>query len=192
VDGVAVIIGCVPVPVIAIVNGDPGALLVIDMLPAGLPVAAGANVAVNVEFAPAAIVMGSVNPLTEYPVPEAVRAEMVRVALPVLLKVTVFAELPPTATFPNARLAGFAVSPDCTPVPVIAIVMGEPGALLVIEMLPAGLPIAAGANFAVIVEFAPVAIDIGSVNPLTEYPAPEAVSAEMVRVELPGLLNVIV
>ncbi|MFZ0821190.1 MAG: hypothetical protein WAM91_14060 [Candidatus Acidiferrales bacterium] len=45
--------------------GDPGALLVIEMFPGALPVATGANIAVNVEFAPAAIEMGSVNPLTE-------------------------------------------------------------------------------------------------------------------------------
>jgi hypothetical protein len=157
-----------PVPVIAIVSGEPGALLVTVMLPVGLPVAAGANFAVIVVFPPAAIVMGSVNPLTEYPVPEAVRAEIVNDKLPVLLSVIVCELLLPTRTLPKLSLVGFAVRLDWTPVPVMAIVVGDDAALLVIEMLPAGLPVAAGANLAVNVEFAPAAIEIGSVNPLTE------------------------
>lgn len=181
-----------PVPVIATVSGDPGALLVIAILPEGLPVAAGANRAVIVEFVPAASVMGSVNPVTEYPVPEAVIAEIVRDRLPVLLSVIVCELLLPTRTLPKLTLVGFADRADCTPVPVIAIVVGDDAALLVIDMLPARLPVVAGANFAVNVEFAPAAIEMGSVNPLTEYPVPEAVRAEMVRVALPGLLKVIV
>jgi len=64
-DGVVVITGCVPVPVMEIVMGDPGALLVIEMLPAGLPGAVGANAAEMVVLAPAAIEIGNVNPLTE-------------------------------------------------------------------------------------------------------------------------------
>jgi hypothetical protein len=52
-------------PLIAIVSGDPGALLVIAMLPATLPVTAGVNFAVNVELDPAAIEIGNVNPETE-------------------------------------------------------------------------------------------------------------------------------
>jgi hypothetical protein len=143
-------------------------LLVIETFPAGLPVAAGANFAVIVVFAPEAIVMGRVNPLTEYPVPEALSAEMVSDRLPVLLNVTVCDPLLPTITLPKLRLVGFADRADCTPVPVIAIVVGDDGALLVIDMLPAELPVAAGANFAVIVVFAPAAIEMGSANPLTE------------------------
>jgi hypothetical protein len=110
----------------------------------------------------------------------------------VLFNVIVCEPLLPTTTFPNATLVGFADREDCTPVPVIAIAVGDVDALLVIEMLPAGLPVAAGANFAENVEFAPPAIVMGSVNPLTEYPVPEAVSAEIVRVAFPGLLKVIV
>jgi hypothetical protein len=192
VDGVAVIAGWVPVPVMAIVIGDPGALLVIEMLPAGLPAAAGANFAVIVVLPPAAIAMGRVNPLTEYPVPEALRAEIVRAVPPVLFNVMVCEPLLPTTTLPNATLDGFADKPGCTPVPVIGIVIGDPGALLVIEMFPAGLPVAAGVNFAVNVEFPPEPIEIGRVNPLTEYPVPDAESAETVRVELPVLFNVMV
>ena len=100
--------------------------------------------------------------------------------------------LAPTATLPKPTMLGFAVNPGCTPVPVIAIVSGDPGALLVIVMVPMGLPAESGVNFAVIVELAPAAIVIGSVNPLTEYPVPDAVSAEIVRLRLPLLLNVIV
>jgi hypothetical protein len=55
----------IPVPFIAIESGDPGALLVMEIFPTGLPVASGANFAVIVDVPPEAIVMGSVNPLTE-------------------------------------------------------------------------------------------------------------------------------
>lgn len=74
----------------------------------------------------------------------------------------------PTITFPKATVAGVAVIAGCVPVPVNAIDMGDPGALLVIEMFPGALPVATGANIAVNVEFAPAAIEMGSVNPLTE------------------------
>jgi hypothetical protein len=65
-------------------------------------------------------------------------------------------------------LAGLAVRSDWMPVPVIAIVVGDDGALLVIEMVPDGLPVLVGAKVAVIGELAPGAIEIGNVNPVTE------------------------
>lgn len=57
---------------------------------------------------------------------------------------------------------------DWIPVPVSATVVGEVGALLVIDMLPDGLPVAAGAKEAVISALAPAAMEIGKVNPETE------------------------
>jgi hypothetical protein len=49
-----------PVPVSAIVAGDPGALLVMEMLPGALPAEVGVNVTVNMLFAPALMVFGAV------------------------------------------------------------------------------------------------------------------------------------
>jgi hypothetical protein len=165
-----------PVPVIPIVVGDEAALLVINMLPAGLPVAPGANFAVIVEVPPAAIEIGSVNPLAEYPVPEAVTAEMVRVAFPGLLNVIVCEELPPTATFPNVTLAGLAViwGADTTPVPVSVIVAGEFVALLVTVTVPDPLTPDVGAYFAATVATCPGVKVIGTVTPDSENPVPPA------------------
>ena len=71
---------------------------------------------------------------------------MVALAVPELVRVTTCDPLPPTKTFPKLKLDGLAVSCPCTPVPLKTIVAGDPGALLVIEMLPVALPPDAGAN----------------------------------------------
>jgi hypothetical protein len=130
-------------------SGEDGALLVMEMLPAAFPADTGANCAVNVAFCPAGIVNGSDRPLKLKPEPEAVAAVIVTLAVPPFVSVIVCAALLPTATLPKATLAGLAVSCACTPVPLSAIDIGEPGALLVIETLPLALPVAAGENFAV-------------------------------------------
>jgi len=53
-----------PVPLSATVDGDPGALLEIVMVPGRLPAVVGAKTALKVALAPAAIVLGVANPLT--------------------------------------------------------------------------------------------------------------------------------
>lgn len=64
-EGVKLIEACkaTPVPLSAIVEGEPGALLAIVIVPGRLPADVGANLALNVALAPAAIVLGVVNPL---------------------------------------------------------------------------------------------------------------------------------
>jgi hypothetical protein len=52
-----------PVPLRATVEGDPAALLEIVTLPGKLPAVVGAKVALKVALAPAAMVLGVVNPL---------------------------------------------------------------------------------------------------------------------------------
>lgn len=47
-----------PVPLNAIVAGETGALLVIEILPGALPADVGANVTVKVRFEPALMVVG--------------------------------------------------------------------------------------------------------------------------------------
>lgn len=126
-----------------------------------LPAAVGANFTVNELVAPGFSVP-AVKPLIEKPVPEALAAVTETAAVPVFLSVTVVDVLLPTTTLPKLTLDGFADSAPCAPVPLSAIVAGEPGALLVIEMLPEALPAEVGANVTVNVVLAPALIDIGA------------------------------
>jgi hypothetical protein len=57
-------------------------------------------------------------------------------------------ELLPTLTLPKFKLVGTMLHCDCVPVPLNAIVMGEPGASLAIEMLPLALPAESGVKIA--------------------------------------------
>jgi hypothetical protein len=181
---------CVPAPLKAIVSGEPGALLVIETLPLALPEVVGANFAVNEIFPPALMVTGTVKPLMLNPVPEALAAEIVMLAVPGFVNVIDWDPLLPTWTFPKATLDGFGERVPCVPVPLKAIVAGDPGALLVIEMLPVALPEVVGANCAVNEVFAPALIVVGKARPLILKPAPEALAAEIVSAALPGLVNV--
>ncbi len=71
-------------------------MLVIETLPLALPEVVGVNVALNDEFAPALIVTGTVKPLMLNPVPVAVAAVMVTLAVPVFVSVTDCEPLLPT------------------------------------------------------------------------------------------------
>ncbi len=121
-------------------------MLVMETLPVALPVAEGANCPLNVVFCPAARVSGTDKPMMLNPVPEALAAEMVTLAVPELLSVKVCVPLPPTSTLPKLKLEGLAVSVPCTPVPLNAIVAGEFVALLATLKLPVTLPAEAGAK----------------------------------------------
>jgi hypothetical protein len=82
------------------------------------------------------------------PDPLAVAEEIVALALPVLVTVTVWLPVLPTDTLPKETLAGAALSVElvATPVPESARVCGEFGALSVKAMLPVEAPAAVGAN----------------------------------------------
>jgi len=147
-----------------------------ETLPLVLPVTDGANCALNVVLPPAASVSGTDKPVRLNPVPEALAAEMVTVAVPELLNVMVCVPLLPTSTFPKLKLEGLAVSVPCTPVPLKAIAAGDPGALLVMEMLPDALPVDAGRNCAVKETLEPELIVCGKVKPVRLNPVPEAVA----------------
>jgi hypothetical protein len=163
-----------------------------EMLPVGLPVVVGANCVLNDVLPPALIVMGTAKPLILKPVPEALAAEMVTLAVPEFVRVIDCDVLPPTRTLPKLTLEGFAVSVPCDPVPLRAIEAGEPGALLVIEMLPVALPEVVGANWAVNEMFAPALMVVGTGKPLIEKPVPEVLAAEIVSAALPVFVNVTV
>jgi hypothetical protein len=188
--GVAVSCGCVPVPLKLIVAGEFGALLTIEMLPLTLPADVGANLALNVVLNPAPNVTGVVIPVVLKPAPVTVTAEMVTVALPPFVRVMVCELFVPVATLPNAAVVGVAASCACVPVPLNAIVVGEFGALLTIEMLPLAFPADVGANLALNVVLSPAPKVSGVVNPLMLRPAPDTVALEIVRLAVPEFVNV--
>ena len=109
-DGVGVSSAWTPVPLRATVAGEPGVLLVMEMLPVALPLAVGANLAVSVVAAPGLTVAGTVRPLILKPAPEALAAEIVNVAFPEFVRVILCVALLPTLTLPKATLAGLIVS----------------------------------------------------------------------------------
>src|SRR5712671_729985 len=100
----------------------------------------------------------------------------VALAVPELLNVKVCVPLLPTSTLPKLKLEGLAVSVPCTPVPLNAIAAGDPGALLLMEMLPEALPVDAGKNCAVKEMLEPALIVCGKVKPVRLNPVPEAVA----------------
>ena len=183
---------CVPVPLKAMVAGDPGALLEIETLPEALPETVGVNVAVKVAFPPAAIVWPTERPVILNPGPEALDAEIVRVAFPVFVRVIVCGLLAPTATLPKFSLAGLITICACvvTAVPLRAIVSGEVGALLVIVIVPVGLPLVVGANLAVNDAFCPAAITCPAARPPMLYPVPVTLAAEIVVLAVPEFVKV--
>ena len=136
-----------PVPESEIGDGPVFALLVIVRLPLELPVAAGWNTTENVVLDPAAIVNGKVRPLTEYPVPLGVTAEIVTDPFAAVSFSDKVAELP-RVMFPKLRDVGDALNAVVTPVPLKPTV-GFVEALLVKEIWPDALPEEVGANCAV-------------------------------------------
>ena len=85
-----------PVPLNAIVKGEPGALLAITMLPLELPLEVGTKLAMNVELCPALIVWDEGKPLMLKPDPEMPAEETVTLAVPVLVSRMVCVPVPPT------------------------------------------------------------------------------------------------
>jgi hypothetical protein len=190
VDGFAVSWPCTPVPLNAIVAGEPGALLLIEMLPVTLPADVGANFTGTVTLAPALIVCAP-NPVKLNPVPEGVALVMLRAPLPDFVRVTFCEALLPTATLPNGTLVGLIVSCGCVcvPLPLRAIVSGDPGALLVIEILPVAAPVVVGANLAVNVVLCP-ALSVVAASPLMLYPVPVADPPEIATLVVPPFVSV--
>ena len=190
-DGLAPSWPSIPVPDNAIVAGEPGALLTIEMPPVLLPTVVGENFAVNDALPPALIVIGMLVPLMLNPVPEGVAWLTVNAAFPGFVSVTVCDPVLPTDTLPNATLAGLIVNCACeaVPDPDKPITRGEPGALLVIETLPVALPAAVGANFAVNDVLAP-AVNVCAASPVILNPVPDALPCEIATLAVPEFLRV--
>lgn len=113
-----------PVPETAIVRSGSDALETIEMLPLSLPLANGANSAVNVMLSPEVKVMGTFSPEMLNPVPLAEACVMVTLDPPALVSVSYWLELLPTCTLPKFSELGlsFNCPPDpLPPVPLKAI-----------------------------------------------------------------------
>ena len=188
--GLIVNCGCaaVPVPLSAMVRGDPGALLVIEMLPLALPATVGANLAVKDVFWPALTVTGTVRPVMLKPAPEALAAEIVTLADPEFVKVTGTDPLLPTSRLPKLMLDGFAERAPCVPVPVKATVGSD--ALLVIETLPEAFPVVVGAYTTVKFVPCPAVRVRGVVIPVTLNPVPLTLTCVTVALVFPVLVKV--
>jgi len=119
-----------------------------DMLPVALPAALGENLAVRDVLCPAVNVDGADRPVVLNPVPDVLTCEMVALAVPEFVRVTVTDPLAPTSRLPKLMLDGFAVRFPCTPVPSSPIDTVGLLAVLVMRMLPAALPMVVGVNCA--------------------------------------------
>lgn len=179
-----------PLPVRLITSGDPGAVLVIEILPLAVPAAVGPNVAVNMAVPPGVSVCAD-SVLMLKPAPLALAALMERFAEPEFVSVTFTDALLPTRILPKLTLEGFAVSAAWVPVPVKAITSGEFVAVDAIVIVPDTVPAALGANLAVTVAVDPAAMLWLEAIPLALNPAPAAATLLIVIVDVPEFVSVI-
>ena len=98
--------GCVPFPAREATVGELCALLFSETVPDALPGAVGANCALKVLDCPGARESGKLNPLMPKPAPVTLPCEIFKLAVPELVKVTVWASVVPTTTFPKLTLLG--------------------------------------------------------------------------------------
>jgi hypothetical protein len=138
--------GAVPIPLSAMLSGEFGALLVIEMLPLAFPAEVGANLAVNDVAWPALSVTGVVNPLKLKPAPEELADEITTLAVPVFVNVTEIDSLAPVIRLPKLMPAGLADNRPCVPMPVNGMVNDGFEALLLIVIVPTEFPVAVGVN----------------------------------------------
>ena len=138
--------------------------------------------------------MPGVTPLTLNPAPVTVTLEMVIFEFPLFVSVAFKELVPPTFTFPNPTLVGFAPSSKvgATPIPLRGMAKGELGALLTSEAEPVTLPVEVGANTTLNVLFPPAAIVNGTVKPVMLKPVPETLAREIVTPAVPLLVNLMV
>jgi hypothetical protein len=179
---------CVAVPLSGIASGEPGALLTMETLPLAAPVAVGANFTLNEVLWPAFKVAAE-SPVMLKPDPDAEPDEIATLPVPVFVSVTDIKELLPTARLPKLTTLGFALRCGCAPTPTRSTVSVGFDALLVIVTVPAALPVAVGANFAVNVVVWPAFSVIG-LRPLMLKPVPVAAACEIAIALAPEFVSV--
>jgi len=96
----------VPVPLRAISDGEPSALLAIVIVPVSAFPVVGLNTAETEALWPALSDIGSFGPEALNPVPVTEIPETVSVSVPLLVTVTVFVALCPTAKLPKLTVLG--------------------------------------------------------------------------------------
>ena len=102
----AAVVPVVPVPLNAMREGEPAALLVIVIVPVSAAPAVGLNTAEIDVLCPAASEIGRCGPEAVNPVPATEIPETLSASVPVLVSVTVFVVLCPAATFPKLTELG--------------------------------------------------------------------------------------
>jgi hypothetical protein len=167
-------------------------LLLTEALPVKLPAADGAKRTLKDALEPAATVTGEDIPETLKPVPEAVTEETVRLAVPVLLRVTVFEVLLPEFTLPKETLVGEAEIAPCVASPLTGMTSALPEALLTTDMLPVAVPAVVGVKTTLKAVASPAPTEMPVGVPETLKPVPEAVIDETERLAEPVLVKVTV
>jgi hypothetical protein len=181
--------GATPVPLIGILVGELGALLTRESVAAKLLEAVGVKFTVNALDWPAATVNGKFSPLRANPAPVIVACDTFRLALPGLIRVTVWVPVRPIVTLLKLTLVGTTEICGCIPAPESEIVAGELVALLTTDTLPATLPAIVGANPTLSEALCPVARLRGKDKPLTLKPAPVTFTCETVTVLFPEFVR---
>lgn len=163
------------------------------MVPLAEPAEESFSEAVRFALCPAAIFKGVDMPETLIPVPVALTPEIVNSELPELLSRIVCVVVLPVGTVPNATGDGVIVSSaddeEVVAVPLQPIASGEFAALLVTINVPDAFPAFVGLNIAFRVAVAPAARFTGNERPLTEMPAPEAATLEIVILDEPEFVK---
>src|ERR1700682_1380276 len=182
--------GITPVPDIGIDDGAPVASLAIIKLPLAGPAAVGLNNTVTAMLWVGDSVTGAPAPVIPNAAPLTLTCEIATLELPVFVSVTICDAELPVFTEPKMTADGLADKVDValTPVPLRAIGVGEPGALLSKVRLPAALVAACGANCTLNVPVCCGAKLRGTLRPAVVKPVPVRLAAEIVKLALPVLL----
>ena len=99
-----------PMPLVAIANGELGASLTTEIEPVAFPADVGANTTLKAAFWPAAMLIGSVRPDVLNPAPVTFALEIITLVFPPFCSVMVCEFLEPAATSENRALIGAAES----------------------------------------------------------------------------------
>ena len=160
-------------------------------VPLNVPADVGANFTVNVVLCPGVSVTGGVIPEMLNAVPAAVAAEIVALAPPVFVTVSVWLELWPTVMFVKVRLVGDAVRvAGVTAVPVRGIDKLGFEAFEATVTVPLNVPADVGVKVTLNDALCPGVKVTGGVIPEILNPVPAAVAAEIVTLVPPVFVTV--
>jgi len=170
---------------------DPSAVRI--KLPLAAPPLVGVNVTLNVRLCPGFSVVGTLNPLVPKPAPDTVAVARCKTVPPEFVSRSLCDWVLPTCTLPNPILVGLAASVAAvTPVPDNPTLSDGFDDVLVIATLPVTAPAAFGLKVAVNVVLNPAPSVRGVEIPLKLKPLPLAETCEMVTLELPLFVSVMI